>query len=184
MRAVPDDIDDLFQKVSDEIGLDSDKFDSYLEKIESQVNNGIIFSRVWHNNNWYTVFDFINNKDAFINGNYEKSNNLVRLYLDHHSKVATCKDWVYHSGSIHGVIQNFQFKTSKISYFIKITNSTKNISEQLFGTYIDSWTPPASVAVKTNSNSIYFLAPLNDEVKLIEDMAIRNLQKDCDVITY
>ena len=58
------------------------------------------------------------------------------------------------------------------------------MSEQLFGIYIEDWIPPASIAVKTNSNSIYFLAPLNDEVKDVEKMAIKNLQKDCEVIIY
>jgi hypothetical protein len=181
---MPLDADNLFKNVSDDIGLDSNKFDLYLEKIESQVNNGIIFTRTWHNNTWYTVFDFLNEKDAFINGAYDKSNRLIRLYLDYHSKTVSCENWVYHCGLIQGDIQNFQFRTSKIINFIKINDFTKNISKQLFGDYIAGWTPPASIAVKTSNNSIYFLAPLNDDVKEIEQMAIRSLEKNCELITY
>lgn len=182
--SLPSNCDDLFIELYYDVDFDVDKFDLFLIKIEKLINDGVVLPRMWYKNWWHNILDSLNNKDVFINCNYDKSNRLLRLYLDKYSKTTACKDWIYHRDLIQGDIQNFQFTTSKIIKFITIKDTNKNISEELFSSYIENWNPPSLMAVQTNSNSIYFLAPLNADVKSVEEMAIRQLKQKCELIHY
>ena len=184
MQSIPFDCDELFTELYNDIVIVSNKLDLFLAKIEKLINKGTILPRIWYKDCWFNILDSLNSKDVFINGNYNKSNKLLRLYLDKHSKTVACKDWIYYGDVIQGSIHNFNFSTSKIIKYITIEDINKNISTELFGTHIENWNPPSLMAVQTNSNSIYFLAPLNEDVKLVEEMAIKQLKQKCEVIHY
>lgn len=166
------------------IGININKFDTFINDVEKRILNNEILPRKWLNHRWQNILDLIINKDLFLNNNNNKSSKLVKLYIATHSKNVVCNDWVYWHSIIEGVIQNFHFRTSTVSQLIIINDVNKNISKELFGEFTPNWSSPSSIAIKTVNGSIYFLAPLQKIYKEFEDNAIQKMKLLNDIITY
>lgn len=165
---------DLFDEFY-EIGTDTIKFEVFIKKIETEIYHKKVLPRKLIDHTWQNILDLILDKDIFLNNNYNESNRLVKLYIDSHSKTVACNDWVYWHNIIEGVIQNFNFRTSKVKQLITIQDTSINISEKLYGKHLPDWSPPSAMAVKTASGSIYFLAKLDKEYEDLEDMAFNKI---------
>ena len=185
MNNLPEDAHPLFHELW-EIHTDVEKFNLFINKIKSQFDLGVSLPSMYFSSKskYMNLLNWIQEKDVYINKNYNKSSELIRLYINRFIKTVACNNWIYYQDVIRSTMNNFEIITSKVIQFITFDDITKNVSEELYGEFIENWTPPSNMAVKTASNSVYFLNSFDDEYKDLGEQFISILQQKCECIKY